>query len=69
MVTFATSFVLSEVRLEMGDAATEPDRHSLSAVICSELFHDVLNVDFDSFLRNKQLFCNIAIPIFSRNFL
>jgi hypothetical protein len=43
------------------DSSTYTDRYRLRAIICAEFLHDVLEVSFDGFFRDKELVSNIAI--------
>src|SRR5258708_18809590 len=49
--------------LEMDNAAADCDGDGLSAVAGAQLFHNVLDVDFDGFFGDEELAADVAVAI------
>lgn len=47
----------------MNDATADTYGYGLSAVVGAQLFHDVLDVDFDGFFGDEELGGNVAVAI------
>ena len=53
--------------LKLNDSSSHRDGNCLRTIAGPEFFHDVLDVDFDSLFGNEKPFCDIAVPVSSRD--
>src|SRR5262249_52065406 len=66
---FATTFrgIRSPLRglpcSQLDNSAAQGDRHRLRAIAGTQLFHDVLDVNFDRLLRDEEFFPNVSIAL------
>src|SRR5215218_119482 len=49
--------------LKLNDSTAHTDRDRLRTIGSAELFHDVFDVDLDSFFRDEEFFRNVSIAI------
>src|SRR5713101_989432 len=54
---------ITSFRLQVDDSAAHADCYCLSAIIGAQLAQDVLEMNLDGFLSDKQGFCDIPIPV------
>ena len=51
------------MRLEVNNAAADGDGDGLGAVAGAQLFHDVLDVNFDGLFGDEKFFTDVAVTI------
>jgi hypothetical protein len=64
---YVTALAIPMLFLELDDSAANADGHCLRAIACSQLLHDVLDVNLYCFFGDEELLSDVSIPVSARD--